>query len=146
MFNTRKITAVTLTAALMVAPVSFVAAQEATSPTQPETTQAPETSQAPAATPTPTFDDAQIDAFVNAALKVGEIQQKYGQELQGIADEAQQQALVQQADAEIRATIAETENITVEDYLAIDQAASNDEELTQKIAQRLQEIQTENAG
>lgn len=146
MFATRKITAVTLTAALMAAPVSFVAAQEAATPAQPETTQAPETSQAPAATPTPDFDDAQIDAFVSAALKVGEIQQKYGQQLQGIEDEAQQQALVQQADEEIRQTIEDTENLTIEDYLAIDQAAANDEELTQKIAQRLQEMQAENAG
>ncbi|WP_333685262.1 DUF4168 domain-containing protein [Pontibaca methylaminivorans] len=153
MLPRQKITAATLAAALMAAPLSFAVAQEGVAPegteAMPEAAPeaAPETApEAPAATPTPDFDDAQIDAFANAALKVGEIQQKYAQQLEGVEDEAEQQQLVQEADTEIRAAIEGVDNITIEDYLEIDQAATMDEDLTRRIAERMQQIQAEQAG
>lgn len=138
MLTLRNLTAATLAATLAIAPATLVLAQDAQ--TTPETTQAPESAQ------TPDFADKQIDAFANAAFEMGEIQEKYAQKLQGIEDETEQQELLKQADTEMRATIEQTDDLTVDDYLAINRAASTDQELSQKITQRLQKLQTEKAG
>ena len=138
MLTLRHITTATLAATLAAAPATLVIAQDA--PTTPQTTQAPQSAE------TPEFADEQIDAFADAAFAMGEIQDKYAQKLQGVEDETEQQELLKQADTEMRATIEESNDLTVDDYLAINRAASTDQELSQKIAQRLQKLETDKAG
>lgn len=134
----RHLTAAALGATLAAAPATIVFAQDAQT--------APETSQVPQSAPTSDFADEQIDAFANATFEMEKIQDKYAQKLQGVENETEQQDLLQQADTEMRATIEESNDLTVDDYLAINRAASTDQELNQRIAQRLQELQSEKPG
>ncbi|MFX0544355.1 DUF4168 domain-containing protein [Roseovarius sp. S1116L3] len=138
MFTLRNLTAATLAATLAAAPATFVVAQDA--PTAPQTTQAQEDSQSRS------FADAQIDAFANTAVEIRKIQEDYSQRMEGVEDQGDQQELLKQADAEMRAAIEQSDDITVEDYLAINRAAATDEDLNQRIAQRIQKMQIENAG
>lgn len=139
MLSIRTLTAATLSATLIAAPASFVMAQDA----QPET----EATQAPAAdAQTPDFADTQIDAFADTAVEMSKVQDKYAQKLQAVEDEAEQQELLSQANSEMREIIEQRDDITLDDYLAINRAASTDESLSLKIAQRMQELQTKNAG
>lgn len=138
MLSLRTLTLATVSATLVAAPATLVVAQDA--PEQPETSQSQMESQAPE------FDDAQIDAFAGAAIELGKIQEDYAQDFQEASDGEERQELLKQVDAEMRETIEQNEEITVSDYLEINRAASNDEELGQKIAQRIQQIQAEDAG
>ncbi len=97
-------------------------------------------------TETPVFEEAQIEAFASAVVEVTEIRDEYASQLEGVEDKAKQEALIEEANTEMRAAIEETEGLTFDDYMAINRAASMDEELNQKIAQRLEELQTEDAG
>ncbi|ETX13992.1 hypothetical protein OCH239_05920 [Roseivivax halodurans JCM 10272] len=160
MFPTRKITAATLAAAIAAVPASFVAAQESsTGDMQTETQSQDEMQQSEQSAPatgdettaqsdqqTPVFEDEQIEAFASAVMEVTEIRDQYASQLQGVEDEAQQKEIIEEANTEMRAAIEETEGLSFEDYMAINRAASMDEELNQKIAQRLQEMQSEDAG
>ena len=165
MARNRTFTAATLALALAAAPASFVAAQEATPDTSDQTMQsgdqtmqsddqsmqsgddaaAPQAN-AQSETETPVFEDSQIEAFATAVMDVTEIRDQYASQLQGVEDEAEQQAIIEEANTEMRTAIEEVEGLTMEDYMAINRAASMDEDLNQRIAQRLQEMQSENAG
>ncbi|MHA6345590.1 DUF4168 domain-containing protein [Roseivivax sp. CAU 1761] len=168
MFEKRKITAALLATAMTATPTAFVMAQE--SAVQPkaeaeagvevdtaETGAAAETeaetgaettmqADAPEAPETPVFEDAQIEAFASAVIDVTEIRDRYAAQLQELEDEGEQQALIEEANAEMRTAIEETEGLTFEDYMAINRAASMDQDLNQKIAQRLEEMQGDQAG
>ncbi|SLN52426.1 hypothetical protein ROJ8625_02643 [Roseivivax jejudonensis] len=147
MFPTRKITAATLAAAIAAAPASFALAQDASGDMETQTQPQTEMEQSQDAAPeTPVFEDAQIDAFASAVIEVTEIRDQYATELQGVEDETAQQELIDEANAEMRSAIEATDGLTMDDYMAINRAASMDEDLNQRIAQRLEEMQTEDAG
>lgn len=135
MLSLRTLTLATVSATLVAAPATLVVAQDA-----------PETGQTQVESQATDFDDAQIDAFADAAIELGKIQENYAQDFQDASDDEERQELLKQVDAEMRETIEQNDDITVSDYLEINRAASNDEELGQKIAQRIQEIQSESAG
>lgn len=135
MLSLRTLTLATVSATLVAAPATLVVAQDA-----------PETSQTQVEAQATDFDDAQIDAFADAAIELGKIQENYAQDFQEASDDEERQELLKQVDAEMRETIEQNDDITVSDYLEINRAASNDEELGQKIAQRIKEIQSESAG
>lgn len=135
MLSLRTLTLATVSATLVAAPATLVVAQDA-----------PETSQTQVESQATDFDDAQIDAFADAAIELGKIQENYAQDFQEASDDEERQELLKQVDAEMRETIEQNDDITVSDYLEINRAASNDEELGQKIAQRIKEIQSESAG
>ena len=164
MFEKRKITAALLATAMTATPTAFVMAQEtavqpkaeaeagvevdtadtgAAAETGAETTMQAD---APEAPETPVFEDAQIEAFASAVIDVTEIRDRYAAQLQELEDEGEQQALIEEANAEMRTAIEETEGLTFEDYMAINRAASMDQDLNQKIAQRLEEMQGDQAG
>jgi len=92
------------------------------------------------------FDDVTIDAFAEAVIKVTDVQNSYAVQMEGVTNEGDQQSLVNEANAEIVATIEKTENLTVDQYMEIAEAAAADEQLNLKIAQRLQVLQTEQPG
>jgi hypothetical protein len=84
-------------------------------------------------------DDSKIDAFIEAALAVAETRQGYVAQLEATTDEAEQMAIVQAADAAILEVVEAAEGITVEEYIAIGEAATTDAELAARIDARFAE-------
>ena len=84
-------------------------------------------------------DDAMIDAFIEAALAVAETRQGYLAQLEATTDEAEQMAIVQEADAAILSVVEAAEGITVDEYIAIGDAAAADPELAARIEARFTE-------
>lgn len=110
-------------AALVVAPLTPALGQET------ETT--PEVERA--------VPDALLDSFIVAALSVSEIAESYQGRMQSAEDDAARQALASEAQAEMVAAVEETDGITVEEYMNISQAARADEELNQRLMDKLAE-------
>ncbi|MGL4414298.1 MAG: DUF4168 domain-containing protein [Roseinatronobacter sp.] len=98
--------------------------------------------QAPVEAPDIAMDDNMIDAFIVAALAVAETRESYIAQLEGVTDEEQQMAIVQEADAAILQVVEDTPDISVDEYIAIGEAASVDPELAAEIDARF----TETAG
>jgi hypothetical protein len=85
------------------------------------------------------MEDGKIDAFIVAALAVAETREAYIAQLEGITDEEQQMAIVQEADAAILEAVENTPDISVEEYIAIGEAATVDPELAAMIDARFAE-------
>ncbi len=98
--------------------------------------------QAPVEAPDIAMDDNMIDAFIVAPLAVAETRESYIAQLEGVTDEEQQMAIVQEADAAILQVVEDTPDISVDEYIAIGEAASVDPELAAEIDARF----TETAG
>ncbi len=86
-------------------------------------------------------EDSQIDAFIDAALAVAETRESYMAQLQSATDEAEQMEIVQAADAAILQTVEDAPNITVDEYIAIGEAAAVDPDLAARIEARFAELQ-----
>lgn len=89
--------------------------------------------QAPVEAPDIAMDDNMIDAFIVAALAVAETRESYIAQLEGVTDEEQQMAIIQEADAAILQVVEDTPDISVDEYIAIGEAASVDPELAAEI-------------
>ncbi len=85
------------------------------------------------------MEEGKIDAFIVAALAVAETREAYIAQLEGITDEEQQMAIVQEADAAILEAVDNTPDISVEEYIAIGEAATVDPELAAQIDARFAE-------
>lgn len=84
-------------------------------------------------------EDGKLDSFVMAAVAVDEVRTNYVAQLQTIEDEAEQQSLIQEANAAIVQAVEQAEGITLEEYVAIGEAAGADPEIAAQIDARLQE-------
>ncbi len=84
-------------------------------------------------------DIFKIDAFIVAALAVAETRQGYLAQLEATTDQNEQMAIVQEADAAIMDVVEATPDITVEEYIAIGEAAAADPELAARIDARFNE-------
>ena len=84
-------------------------------------------------------DESKIDAFIQAALAVAETREGYLSQLEATTDEAQQMEIVQAADAAILQVVEDAPDITVEEYIAIGEAAAADPELAARIDARFAE-------
>lgn len=104
-------------------------------------TEAPESPEA--AVEAPDFSEEKLDAFVAAAEQVGAIQQRTAQSLAETQDRAEQDAMIEQANAEMVGAIDQTPGITVEEYVQIAQAAEADPELGDRLQQMLAETQSD---
>lgn len=72
-----------------------------------------------------------LDSFVTAALAIDEVRNSYVAQLQTIEDEAEQQALIEEANAAIVQAVEDAEGISLEEYVAIGEAASTDPEIAE---------------
>lgn len=122
------------------------AAQEASGDTAQESAQesAPAESGTETGTETGTdtasaYSDEQLRAFVAAALEVAELRQGYQDRIEEATDAAAQQAIVDEANAEILAIVEEADGISVEDYIEIGQTAAADPALNARIVALMQE-------
>lgn len=107
--------------ALSAAPLGEVSAQQ-----QQPTTSAAEIS------------EEKLDAFVDAALGVQQVQQDLNAELQGVENREKAQELQQQAQQQAAQAI-EAQGLTTNEYTAILQAANNDRELYSTIVAMMEE-------
>lgn len=99
------------------------------------------TAQSAAAQSESSYSSEELDIFTNALLDVAEVRQKFTPRLQGAETEDEQMAIVQEANAEIMQVIEDTDGMTVDRYTEIAQAASEDQQLNQRIIQRVQSMQ-----
>ncbi|MFB9148332.1 DUF4168 domain-containing protein [Roseovarius ramblicola] len=84
--------------------------------------------------------DAQVVAFVDAILAVDAVRTEYGTQIEGADDEAAKQALVEEANAAAADAVDEVENITIDSYVAIANAAGESDALNQRIVARISEV------
>ncbi len=84
-------------------------------------------------------DVSKVDAFIVAALAVAETRQEYLAQLEATTDEQEQMAIVQEADAAILSTVEASPGITVDEYIAIVEAAAADPDLSAMIDARFTE-------
>lgn len=85
-----------------------------------------------------------VDAFITAALAVSDLRDTYLARLQTESDEDAQVALLEEADAAILQVVEDTPNITIEEYIAIADAAAADPELAARIDARFLEVHDAN--
>jgi len=86
--------------------------------------------------------DGKLDAFIVAALAVSETRQRYIERLEAETDEAAQIELVQEVDEAILEVLNTSPDITVEEYVAIGEAAAADPEIAAQIDARFVEAFT----
>jgi hypothetical protein len=85
------------------------------------------------------YSEEKLESFVDAAIEVQTLMESYTPRVQEAATEAEQQALAEEANTEIRDAISESEGITLEEYVEIGEAAQADPALAQRITAMAQE-------
>lgn len=101
------------------------------------------TAQTAAAQSAESYSAEELDIFTVALLEVAEVREKYTPLLQSAETEDQQAAIVEEANAEIQQVIEATDGITLDRYIEISQAASEDQGLNQRIVKRVQDTDSE---
>ena len=132
-----------MTAALALA--TPLAAQETEAPQQGETQQseAPaQQSEAPQIT-AESLSEEQLDAFVEALVAIEAVRADYLPRIQQQESEAEQKAVIEEANVAAIEAVEGVDNITPEQYMAIGKVAQQDEELNARILAKLEEAQNE---
>lgn len=128
------LTAATTAAALALttAPVAIMTTQGAAAQ---ETQDAQETQE---------YSAEQIDVFTGTLLDVADVRNKYTPALQSAENKDQQEAIIEEANAEIKAVIEAAEGLSMDQYIEIAQAASEDEALNARIVERVKKLDQAN--
>lgn len=128
----------TVIAALVAAPVAPVMAQ--TMQDDPAATEAPAQAAPDTMPETPStgFSEDELTSFVDAAMEVQAVQQDYMAQIEAAPEDAERQALVQEAQQEMANAVEETEGMDVQTYNEIGQAAQTNPELNERILAMLQ--------
>ena len=84
------------------------------------------------------YSAAKLESFADAVLAVNAVVERWRPQIQA-ANDADAQEMAAKANEEMRAAVAGTEGITVEEYQAIAQAAQADPQLMARIDQALKE-------
>lgn len=121
MFNSKKLATAITAATIATAPIAVLPAmaQEATGSAE--------------------VSDTELDAFVGAYKDVVVIEQEYGARLQEAGDEAEQQALINEAQAEMTQAVEDAPDIEVDRYIEILQIAQADPELQADLTAKMQD-------
>lgn len=96
------------------------------------------TAQSAAAQSSDEYSSEELDIFTDALLEVAEVREKYTAELEGAADGDEEAAIVEEANEEIVEVIEAKDGITLDRYTEIAQAANEDQELNERIIERVQ--------
>ncbi len=83
--------------------------------------------------------EGKIDAFIVAALAISETRQQYIAQLEAETDEAAQMEIVKEADEAILQVLDASPGITIEEYIAIGEAAAADPDVAAQIDARFAE-------
>lgn len=98
------------------------------------------TTQSAAAQTAESYSTQELDAFTTALFEVASVREKYSPVLRNAETEDQKSAIVEEANAEIRNVIEKTDGMTLDSYLEIAKAASEDQALNQRIVKRVQSM------
>ncbi len=79
------------------------------------------------------YDDQKLEAFVVAVVKVDSLIDTWAPKIRSAENEEQAQAMNQQANAELRQAIEQTDGITIEEYKAISNAMREDSALVTRV-------------
>lgn len=85
------------------------------------------------------FEPAKLDSFVDAAVAVNDLIDKWTPRIQGAESEQQANQLRTEANAEMVAAIEQTDGITVAEYQEILDTARNDAEFSARIQEMFQD-------
>lgn len=132
-----------MTAALALA--TPLAAQETEAPQQSEAPQseAPaQQSEAPQIT-AESLSEEQLDAFVEALVAIEAVRADFLPRIQQQESEAEQKAVIEEANVAAIEAVEGVDNMTPEQYMAIGKVAQQDEELNARILAKLEEAQNE---
>ncbi|MFO7772215.1 MAG: DUF4168 domain-containing protein [Roseovarius gahaiensis] len=123
MSNAKKLATAITAAALAIAPVVMTPAmaQESTAPA-----------------PAPVAED-ELDAFVVAYKDVIAIEEKFVVRLEEASDEAEEQAIISEAQAQMTQAVEEAPDIEVDRYVEILQLAQTDPDLQAELTTKLQD-------
>ena len=83
--------------------------------------------------------DDKLSAFVGAAIDLSEVSESYRRQMDMAEDEATRRRLREEQTDAVLEAVERTDGTTVEEYVAIIQAAQADEALDQRITDRWQE-------
>ncbi|WP_371056645.1 DUF4168 domain-containing protein [Rhodosalinus sp. K401] len=98
------------------------------------------TAQSAAAQEAAEYSGEQLDAFTVAYLQVIDLREKYVPVLQAAESQDQQQAIIEEANAEMVEAIESTDGMTLDDYESIAQAAAEDQDLNARIMARIEDM------
>lgn len=84
-------------------------------------------------------EDGKLESFVVAAFAVNEVRSTYVAQLRETEDEAAQQSLIEEANGAIAQAVEEAEGITLEEYVAIGEVASEDPEIAAQLETMMRE-------
>jgi hypothetical protein len=84
------------------------------------------------------LDDTKLESFVVAAKAVHEVVKASAHQISEVKTEEEAEALRVQLDAQFEQAIEKTDGITLAEYKEIHEAATKDEELGQRIMEKLQ--------
>lgn len=130
--NTRLVSS-SLFALFMAAGASQVSAQQAT---QPQTTQ-PQATQAAPAMQASEISDKKLEKFADSLGEIMEIREDFTAKLEQTGDPAEAQQLQQQANQKMMETV-ENNDLSIEEYNAINQAVQNNPQLRDKVISMIQ--------
>lgn len=85
------------------------------------------------------FNEDQLDAFVEAAIKVSQVRKQWVPKIESAGSKEDAQKLSQQAVSDMRAAVSETNNISVEQYDAIATAVQEDEALRKRVDEKFKQ-------
>ena len=85
-----------------------------------------------------TVTDDQIVAFVRALVAIREVSTSYMPRIDAETDGSKRAALIDEANAAIYGAVDSIENLSPQEYVAIDRAAQSDEKLFERIAEVIQ--------
>ncbi len=84
--------------------------------------------------------EEKLDAFIDAAMAVADVRDAYLQNLETAESEAEQNQIIEDANTAILAAVEETPGITVDEYIAIGDAAAADPALNEMLNARFAEL------
>ena len=126
-FNTRLVST-SLLALFMAAGASQASAQEASQPQAPQAAPAMQASD---------ISDKKLEKFADSLGEIMEIRQDFTAKLEKTGDPAEAQQLQQQANEKMMETV-ENNNLSIEEYNAINQAVQNNPQLRDKVISMIQ--------
>jgi hypothetical protein len=89
--------------------------------------------------------DAQIEAFVRAAIALESLRREYADKIGNAATEEAQNELRAEADSVAIQLVNKAKGITADEYLALSKAAQDNEELTTRIAAQVEVMRAKKA-
>ncbi|WP_101067741.1 DUF4168 domain-containing protein [Roseovarius salinarum] len=98
------------------------------------------TAQSAAAQDTQAYSDAKIEAFTTAMMDVETVRRDYIPKVKAAGSDDEKAALVKEANGAMAQAIKDADNITVDEYVSISEAAGQDKALADRITARVKEM------